>query len=63
MREATEAPIEQPKPREIEMRAPPAGIFAETLATEKDLFREEQLAKINNGEDAHIDDPDLMSKK
>ena len=58
-----EAVNELTKPREIEMRAPPAGIFAETLATEKELFREEQLAKIGNGEDAHIDDPDLMSKK
>ena len=58
-----EAVNEQTKPKEIEMRAPPAGIFAETLATERELFREEQLAKIGNGEDAHIDDPDLMSKK
>lgn len=55
---------EEKKCEEIEMRPPPVyDLFAETLSTQNELFREDQLAKIANGEDAHIDDPDLMAKR
>lgn len=59
----TEPAGEERKSQEIELRPGVSDLFAATLSSQAELFREDQLAKIANGEDAHIDDPELMSKK